>query len=257
MKAFLVRFFCLLLLPLALSAKEVITVARGEGSYPPLEINADGKLSGLHIDISLAVAQRIGIQIKYLDLAWGRAIEAVKTGKVDAITYLGYTAERNKFVYFLPGNVLSSSTTVFIVKEDRFKEFSFNGDLRSMQDYVIGVQHGYSYGEMVDDASYLHKDSVYTELDVEDMLMKHRHDAAIMSYQEFLGFQGQGKLQELTFLTPPISWEPQYLAFSRNTLKDEKIVEIANRFSQEMLRFRKTDEYRKIVRRYKYYNYEK
>jgi hypothetical protein len=101
----------------------------------------------------------------------------------------------------------------------------------------------------------LNKDAVYSENDVEDMLVKGRHDLSIISYQELLGFKQRGLMKDITYLDPPISWEAQYLAFSSHKKNDQRA--LAKRFSDEAQRFRKTDEYRNLVKRYNYYEYEK
>lgn len=254
----LYRVYCLVLLcclGTAAIAEQTVLIARGEGNYPPLETLQDGVYAGLHIDITRAVAKRLGIKVEYRDLPWQRAINAVKEGEVDAITYLGYARERAEFVHYLPGNVLSTSTTVFAVLNQRKEQIHFDGNLATMKDYVIGVQHGYSYGELVDHASFLNKDPVYTEEEVEGMLLKGRHDVSVISYQELLGFQQQGKMKQITYLEPPISWEAQYLAFSRHQNNNQ--LEMARVFAEEAKRFRKTDEYRNLVKRYNYYEYEK
>lgn len=251
----LFRLVLFVLFPLSVMAEQALVIARGEGSYPPMEVFEDGQHSGLHIDVTLAVAERLGVKVEYLDLPWQRAINAVKEGEVDAITYLGYTHERARFVHYLPGNVLSTTTTVFAVLAERKEHIHFDGNLATMKDYVIGVQHGYSYGELVDGASFLNKDAVYSENDVEDMLLKRRHDVSVISYQELLGFQQQGKMKQVTYLEPPISWEAQYLAFSRHQNNNQ--LEMARLFAEEAKRFRKTDEYRNLVKRYNYYEYEK
>lgn len=252
------RVYCLVLLcclATAAIAEQAVLIARGEGNYPPLETLQDGVYAGLHIDITLAVAKRLGVKVEYLDLPWQRAINAVKEGEVDAITYLGYTRERAEFVHYFPGNVLSTTTTVFAVLNKRKQQIHFDGNLATMKDYVIGVQHGYSYGELVDGASFLNKDAVYSENDVEDMLVKGRHDLSIISYQELLGFKQRGLMKDITYLDPPISWESQYLAFSSHKKNDQRA--LAKRFSDEAQRFRQTDEYRNLVKRYNYYEYEK
>lgn len=238
---------------------ETLVIARGEGSYPPLEIYQDGVYSGIHIEVTRAVAQRLGVKIKYRDLPWARAINEVKEGKVDAITYLGFSSQRNEFAYFLSGNVLSYSTTVFIVLKDRYEELQaiFDGSLESIKGHVVGVQHGFVYGENFENAQFLNKSSVLSESDVAHMLEKHRHDYAIMSYQEFSGYQGDGKLKGVVDIEPPISKDPQYLAFSRNTKNDAEVKRMAQLFSDEMVKFKKTQAYRNILISYRYHDYDK
>ncbi len=79
----------------------------GDGFYPPYDMVIDNTLTGFHIDLINAVADQLQITITFETYPWKRAVEMLKNGKVDAVTYMSKTAEREQFGYFFDGNVLS------------------------------------------------------------------------------------------------------------------------------------------------------
>lgn len=241
----------------AIKAIETLTIVRGAGSYPPLEmIEEDGRLKGLHIAMLRHVAAKLDIELEFVSLPWARAIKYFSEGKVDAITYFGYTKEREKYSYYEVGNVLSNTRWVFLALEERKDEFSFDISLAGLQDLIVGVQHGYSYGKYLDGINNFTRDVVLSELDIENMLRKKRHDLSLMSYQEFMGFKEKGGFKGIVPLSPGINADPQYIAFSRVRDKDQRLEKLAAAFGQELLSFKDSAEYQTLLNTYDFHVYK-
>ena len=109
--------FCLglaiLLHTLTVTAEEMIVV-RGDEDYPPMEMVVNGMLTGFHVDIVNEVSKAMGVTVQWKSVPWKRALSMIEKGKADGITYISRNTKREKFAIFLDGNVLSSSTVIFL-----------------------------------------------------------------------------------------------------------------------------------------------
>lgn len=237
-------------------AMGVLKIARGSGNYPPLEMVEEGVLTGLHIEIIRHVAKKLNIEIEFLSLPWARAVKYFSEGKVDAISYYGYTKKREKFSYYQSGNILSDTRWVLIALEERKHEFIFDRNLRGLEDFIIGVQLGYSHGMHFDKMEHFKRDVAVDEFALERMLNNRRHDLAMMSYQEFLGFKQRGDFEGIVALLPAIDLDPQYLAFAKNMDVKGARLELAKIFSEEFKKFKTTHSYRNLLEKYNFNSYQ-
>ncbi len=234
----------------------VIKIARGSGDYPPLEMVREGVLTGLHIDMIRYVAKKLKIEVEFVSLPWNRAIKYFSEGTVDAISYYGFTKEREIFSYYYADNILSETRWVLIALEERAHEFKFDRTLQGLDNYLIGVQLGYSHGVYFDGLHHLERDIVKDEFAIENMLQNRRHDMAMMSYQEFLGFKKRGDFKGIVALSPSIDSDPQYLAFAKNLDENNQRAELARRFAEEFKRFKVSKEYEDLLQLYNFHQYQ-
>jgi polar amino acid transport system substrate-binding protein len=250
------RLFCILMMfsTAYVCAAEKLTIVRGIGNYPPLEMLNDGQLTGLHIDILRHVADTLNIEIEFTSLPWGRAIKYFSEGKFGAISYFGYTKEREEFSYYHPDNVLSDTDWVFLALEERKDEFNIDPSLSGLEDLVIGVQNGYSHGKYFDSLKTLKRDVVINEFSLERMLKKRRHDLAMMSHQEFLGFQERGDFQGIVALSPEINSDPQYIAFSRINSNHKRLKVLSELFAKGIKRFKTSADYENLLIKYDFHS---
>lgn len=235
---------------------EKLTIARGIGNYPPLEMVKNDRLTGLHIDIIQHAAQKLGIELEFISLPWVRAIKEFSAGNVDAITYFGYTEERAEFSYYHDDNILSDTKWVFLALEERAHEFKFDYSLSGLENVIIGVQLGYSHGKYFDSMKHLQRDVVLHQDDIEKMLKKRRHDLAMMSYQEFLGFKERGKFKGIVALSPAVDSDPQYIAFSKTKDQNGRLKHIAELFAKELRLFKNHQDYDALLKSYDFYHYQ-
>lgn len=233
-----------------------ITIARGIGNYAPLEMIQKGKLTGLHIDLITYAASKLGIEVEFVPLPWGKALKAFSAGDIDAISYFGYTKERAEFAYYHAGNILSDTKWVLIALEERALEFNFDHSLTGLGDYIIGVQDGYSHGEYFDNKNELQREIVSDFKGLESNLKSKKHDLGMISYQEFLGFEEKGYFNGIVALTPEVDSDPQYIAFSRAKDAGGHLKSIAELFAKELELLKSSDEYKALLKRYNFYHYQ-
>lgn len=233
-----------------------IQIVRGEGDYPPLEMVVNGHLTGVHIEMIRYVAKQLNVDVEFLSLPWARAINYFSEGHSNAISYFGFTEERQGFSYYHSENILSDTRWVLIALEGRKDEFQFDRNLVGLGDVVIGVQNQYSHGTHFDSMKQLQKDVVINEFDLERMLKNKRHDLAMISYQEFMGFKERGDFEGIIALSPAIDTDPQYLAFSSFKDVDGMNKELAKKFALEFRTFKKSKEYRALLEQFNFYYYQ-
>ncbi len=78
----------------------VITIA-GPLSFPPFHYYEQGKPKGMSADYTTRIAAKSGLRLRIQDnLAWTQVLEHVRQGKIDLITCIGKTAERETYLDF-------------------------------------------------------------------------------------------------------------------------------------------------------------
>jgi polar amino acid transport system substrate-binding protein len=78
-------------------------VAGTSGTQPPMSaVNKKGELMGLDIDISKAMADAMGVKLKFAQMPFAELLPALEAGKVDMVlSGMTITAERNNKVAFV------------------------------------------------------------------------------------------------------------------------------------------------------------
>jgi PAS domain S-box-containing protein len=105
----------------------------GDHNYKPYEFLDDGKPSGFNVELLKEAAKLAGYDADFDLKAWDETVEDLETGKIDAITGMFYSKERNfKFDFSLPYILVSSG--IFIQNNSPVK------NLADIEGFRIGVQ---------------------------------------------------------------------------------------------------------------------
>ncbi|WCE30059.1 substrate-binding periplasmic protein [Vibrio sp. SCSIO 43137] len=228
--------------------KQEILVVKGDGSWAPLEIYKNGKFHGFHIDLVKAVAKRLDVTVKFKSYPWKRAVEMVRRGKADAITFMSYTDERAEFGLFYPSNILSHSHIGLFTLKENAEKYSFNGDLKQLEGIKIGTIKGFVYEKSFDQAEFLTKDRSSTH--ETQLILKIIHKRLPMGIGNIEDIKYVARqisvLDQLEFITPLIiSDQENYIVFSKKRDKG-----FAQQFASEMAAFKKTADYQKLCELY-------
>jgi len=229
-------------------AQESIVIVRGDEDYPPHEMMIGDKLVGFHIDLTRAVAATLKIEVNYVSVHWKRAINMVRQGKVDAISYIGKTPERDKFAIFHDDNVLSSTNFAFLILKENQIKFPYSGEIEPfLNDKRVLAQSGFDYGRNLKLKNF-NSMEVRTLKQLVIMLQRRRSDVGITAVGEFkTAYKGTDIIEQFSILHPPFHTMNSYLAFSKARQHEQ----LAERFGKGMQRFKKTSGYTSIQRRYK------
>jgi len=224
---------CLDLYSQVLPAK--ITVVRDCVDYPPLEFHQNGLLTGFHIEVVNEVATSLGIKIEWCEVPWSRAMKMVELGDANAITYIGQTAERDKWAIFNSNNVLSSSTFCFIIKKEMAKKIKYTGTISELLNgRILLVIRGFALPESII------KENPKTEIAPDmikllGMLEGNRADLAVINKDDFMAaFNGKLEGNQFLLLEPSIKGFDNYIAFSKtqyNAIISEKFGEAMHAFN--------------------------
>ena len=106
--------------------KGTITIAM-EGNWAPWTYeDENGNLVGFEVEVSGAVAEKLGVKPEYVTGAWDGLLAGVQGGRYDLMAnVVGYTDERAQSYYF--SDFYAFNRTVLVVKGD-------NSDITSMED---------------------------------------------------------------------------------------------------------------------------
>jgi PAS domain S-box-containing protein len=134
-----IAFLCLIFVAAfchdALARPSKIVVV-GDSTYTPFEFtNGQGTPTGITVDIWRLWSKKTGIAVDYRCMTWSDALDAVKTGKADAVGGLFYSEERAKIFDFSPA-YYKISTHIFF-----HKNIYGIKDLNDVPGFRIGVVH--------------------------------------------------------------------------------------------------------------------
>ncbi|WP_189529891.1 substrate-binding periplasmic protein [Paludibacterium paludis] len=238
----------LLLFTIASRAVE-LKIVRGDGQYPPYEMQENGALSGLHVDLINHIARQIGCTVTWQSVPWLRAQSMIRSGEADAITFMSRTPERETFAIFLDDNTLSVTRSALFVLAGNPRHVTWNQNLAGLEPYTIGVLRGYAYSPEFDQAASLKKMPVAaTNEQLLQMLHAGRFDLAVGDMDQFRYLSRHGKnMPAIEFLAPPLAARPNYLAFSRAGHN----AALARQFAETLAAFKKTARYTELVARYR------
>jgi len=247
MKYFTYPLFLIFLLGTSyITAAKTLTIARGDGQYPPYEWLDDGIYKGIHIDLIKKAATNLNIEIKFTSLPWSRALLELKLGNIDALTFISRNDLREQYGVFFSGNILST-TRLRLFKHKQNLKYSFNGKMSSIEDATVGVQRNFFYDKEFDSSTLFSKLGFKNYSQVLDMVLLKRIDFGIINELELLyAFKNDPRLKDIEFVSPPISQTDVYLAFSRK----ENLIPLAKLFAEELARLTEGKFYTNLLKQY-------
>lgn len=225
-----------------------IVIVRGDGNYPPEEFTSKGKLQGLHIDIIREVAKRLNFRIEFISVPWTRALHLIETGHADAITYIKKTEKRSKFIYFDLNNMISVAKLGLFALRKNKNEIKYNGDLKNLKKFRIGVLRGYAVSDAFDNASFLNKKfSATKESQLIQQVLLGLVDIGVANHKTINFLISAKKVQtKIYFIKPVLLTMPIYIGFSRK----RNLERLAVKFGNELIEFKKTMKYKLILRKW-------
>ena len=89
-------------------------VVGGDRNYPPYEfLDKNGQPAGLNVDITRAIARRMGLSVDFRLGEWSVIRKGLENGEIDALQGLFYSIERDKlFDFSLPSSIVQHAIVV-------------------------------------------------------------------------------------------------------------------------------------------------
>lgn len=221
-----------------------LSVNGGQNWYPFFDHHNPGRY-GIIGDIVYEAANRSGVSLKLAaPSSWKRVLFDLKSGRLDIVAGALKTEERQKaFQFSVP--VYHTQLNVFVKKEPNF-QFTGKEDLRGMRGVLI---RGMSIGESFD--NYALSNLIIEETTNTSSLFRMIY-AGRVNYGIFYLHSGQNELQRINLtgkivpLSPPISQEPIYIAFSKSSLCTQRIAKI----NEEIEKMKNDGSIDRIISRY-------
>jgi polar amino acid transport system substrate-binding protein len=102
-KMYIFLVLCVLLVIGCAKKTPSLTVEKGvlsvgvEIGYPPMEyFGADGSLLGFDVDLAKALAEKLNLQVKFIDTAWENILTGLDEGRYDIVADVTVTPERQE-----------------------------------------------------------------------------------------------------------------------------------------------------------------
>ena len=127
--------------------KGVINVGL-EGTYPPFSfVDADGKLSGFEVELSEALAKKLGVKAKLQQTKWDGILAALESKRLDAVVnQVTISDERKKKYDFSEPYTVSGIQALVLKKNEDKLNIKSATDLAGKK---VGVGLGTNYEEWV------------------------------------------------------------------------------------------------------------
>ena len=188
------------------------------GQQPPMTVTAkSGELIGLDIDIAKAMAEGLGVDVKFVTLPFPELLPALETGKVDmVISGMTITPLRNRKVAFVGPYYVSGKGILAI--EKRFAELQDANGLNAPEVTVATLKNSTSqkFAETLMPKAKLVLTASYDE--AVDLLLNGKADVMVadLPFCAFAAFRHQDK--GLSAGKSPLTFEPLGIAMSEDAL---------------------------------------
>ncbi|KQW42470.1 MULTISPECIES: ABC transporter substrate-binding protein [unclassified Roseateles] len=197
--------------------------------YPPFSWSDRGKLYGASIELTERILRELAVpaEVRYLG-PWNRVLRAAKSGQIDLVTALKFTAERDAYLLFTSARFSANPVAVFARAEAPF-------DYHGWDDLVgrVGlISRGDRFGEGFDE--FLQgKLTVQTSNNVEDgfaNLARKRGDYFVTGYYAGRAYlAGKGLETRVVALTPMVNQGSVHHGFSRASPCKELVGQMAEK----------------------------
>ncbi len=202
---------------------------------------------GIGLEIISAAFQSMGYDVKYNFMSWTLTLEEVKAGNYDAVGTAYYTDERAETYQF--SESFLESPIVFFKRKDT--SIDWNGDLKALKDYRIGVVKGYANSPEFDSADYLDKVESTSEVLLLKKIIYKQADLIVLD--KFAGFYSmKEKLfgadkRKLEPIDPPLTVNKLYMMFSKNA---PGYLQKTETFNRGLAKIKSNGTYDRIISKY-------
>jgi polar amino acid transport system substrate-binding protein len=214
-------------------------------SWPPFAYECDSKACGVDVELVAHVLATLGYQIQIQFVPWPRALARIQAGEADAILDIskGESNEREHSLLF-PSEPLSiSSHSLFYRKSE---PFVYEG-LTSLRGKRVAVVRGYNYSANFMSAAFFSRDPGVGHEQNMKKLVRGRVDLALMDTAvgihliRTLDVEDQIAKDPTLFISGKL-----YLAFASRP----EYANLVSGFERELIAFKRTVDYEKLLLRY-------
>ena len=200
------------------------------GTQPPMSAtNKKGELIGMDVDISRAMANAMGVKLKFVPIPFAELLPALEAGKVDMVlSGMTITAERNKKVAFV-GPYIVTGKGILAVAE-RFAALQEAKGLDTPEVTVAALKDSTSqkFAETSISKAKLILFGSYDE--AIDLLLKKKVDVIVADFQFCALTAYRNQKKGLIAGQSPLTFEPLGIAMPEDALLINWVQNFLNQF---------------------------
>jgi len=231
-------------LTISISSHGQSTVLDVVFTWEPYGYLEEGKPAGYEIEIFSHIATQIGVTPNFINLPWKRCLHMMKTREADILISALDVLDRHSYMTYPKENISTSETALFTTGE---KTVDFNGSLEQLNGLTIGTTAGFSYGPTFDTQKGL---TLVESYSTEQMLKRVLAGSLELGIENTLVIsriaEKKGKIKMLHFIKPLIHSQKLFACFS----KKKGHQELSRKFSDALAKFKRTEKYKEIQRKY-------
>jgi polar amino acid transport system substrate-binding protein len=200
------------------------------GTQPPMSaVNKKGELMGMDVDISRAIADAMGVKLKFVQMPFAELLPALEAGKVDMIlSGMTMTPERNKKVAFVGPYVVTGKGILAI--EKRFTELKEAKGLDAPE-VKVGALKDSTSQKFAETSMSKAKLTVFGSYDEAiDLLLKNKIDVIVADYQFCALTAYRNQKKGLIAGQSALTFEPLGIAMPEDTLLINWVQNFLNQF---------------------------
>ena len=213
--------------------------------------DSDQNLTGLDIELILAIAANAGYTISFEEIPWQRQLEYLKNGEVHLATGASKTREREAYVFF--SDPYRTESIQLYVRNGESAHYPFER-LEDIIDtkFQLGVSRGYFYGENYEKLMENHEFSIHVQEVTDDTfnylkLIVNRIDGFLadpMSFRSVLrkkGLEGKIEAHPMKIYSTNI-----FIIFSKEAVSPATV----KAFNESLIRIKSNGKYQQILKKY-------
>ena len=170
----------------------------GDHNYPPYEFLDNGQPGGFNVDILRAVAEVMGIDVEIRLGPWNEVREDLEAGRIDALTGMYYSQERDRTVDFSTPHMIVNHA-IFVRKESPIKSLE---DIKGKEIIVQkdDIMHDYAKANHLTPTLI----TVENQIDAIRLLSLGKHDCALLSKLQGLYLASKLNFTNIKTVGPPL-----------------------------------------------------
>ncbi|MCF5721646.1 substrate-binding periplasmic protein [Pseudomonas syringae] len=211
--------------------------------WAPYVYEEQGAMRGLDYETTVAVFQRLGVEVQWQFLPWKRCLAMLDQGHADGALDIFHSHDRDALLLY-PSEPLSEVQFVLFYANDRPHKAQTLDDLRGL---TVGISPGYLYGTPFSDSTLFNREAAPSHEANFGKLLLGRIDLVITDRrvgQHVIKAMGlEGKVSQAPMV---VSRQQQFLAVRRGAGMDL----LVQRFAAELKRFKEEPAYAALSAKY-------
>lgn len=209
------------------------------GTQPPMTATSkNGKIIGMDADISIAMAEALGVKLKFVTMPFDELLPALEAGKVDmVVSGMTMNAERNKRVAFVGPYLVTGKGILAVAK--RFAELKEAKGLNTPEVTVAFLKGSTSHKFAEESMSKAKLMPVNSYDEAIDLLLGSKVDVIVADFQFCALTAYRHREKGLIAGESPLTFEPLGIAMPEDTL-------LINWVQNFLIRFHGNKEMKKI-----------